>query len=177
MSSANKTTNIGLSQWQGHEYLQRDDLNSDHSILDTTIGNPNDIELLEELKGKSVVEMIKYLQSKVLKPESSLNVSLTTENPVESTINEVENGSGVSVEVNGKFRTNLMNRGALCNDLSYVRHAYNCVPSLEGLGIKATCSTNGVIYTRTGDISLDITKHYLIIASVKTIPHQVYVHV
>ncbi len=122
MASTNKTTNLGLSLWQGHEYLQRDDINSDHTIIDQTIGNTTDTELLEELKGKSVVEMIKYLQEMVLEEDTELNVSLTTDAPVASTSSKVKNGQGINVVIKGSFTTNLIGKWADCQGVLPAPH-------------------------------------------------------
>lgn len=42
MPSANKTSNYNLNQWQGNEYLKREDLNTDNAIIDAEIKNVND---------------------------------------------------------------------------------------------------------------------------------------
>lgn len=42
MPSENKTNNYGLNQWQGNEYLKREDLNTDNEIIDVELKNVND---------------------------------------------------------------------------------------------------------------------------------------
>ena len=42
MPSANKTENYGLNQWQGNEYIKREDFNTDNAIIDTQLKNVND---------------------------------------------------------------------------------------------------------------------------------------
>ena len=42
MPSANKTDNYGLNQWQGNEYIKREDFNTDNAIIDTQLKNAND---------------------------------------------------------------------------------------------------------------------------------------
>ena len=42
MPSANKTENYGLNQWQGNEYIKREDFNTDNAIIDTQLKNAND---------------------------------------------------------------------------------------------------------------------------------------
>lgn len=39
MPSINKTPNIGLSQWQGNEYIKRQDVVNDNAAVDAAIGN------------------------------------------------------------------------------------------------------------------------------------------
>ncbi len=42
MPSENKTNNYSLNQWQGNEYLKREDLNTDNEIIDVELKNVND---------------------------------------------------------------------------------------------------------------------------------------
>lgn len=39
MPSENKTSNIGLNQWQGNEYPKRQDFLDDNEIIDREIGS------------------------------------------------------------------------------------------------------------------------------------------
>ncbi len=53
MSSENKTPNIGLNQWQGNEYIKRNDFVNDNLIIDSKIKDLQD-EKVDKVSGKEL---------------------------------------------------------------------------------------------------------------------------
>ena len=48
MPSENKTPNLGLNQWQGNEYIKRQDFVEDNQKIDTAFGNLEDLTTEEK---------------------------------------------------------------------------------------------------------------------------------
>ncbi len=60
MSANNKTSNIGLNQWQGNEYPLRTDFNEDNTIIDTQITDLDTrVNSLESVTDQELLEAVK----------------------------------------------------------------------------------------------------------------------
>lgn len=85
MPSKNKTTNLGLNQWQGNEYVKRQDFVDDNELIDEAFG-----KLSEEIKN------IDLSSTKVIRPnKKNVEESLSAN---ETSILELSKQLGVNVQ-------------------------------------------------------------------------------
>lgn len=85
MPSKNKTTNLGLNQWQGNEYVKRQDFVNDNELIDEAFG-----KISEEIKN------IDLSSTKVIRPnkktvEESLVANETSISSLETKVNNGQN--------------------------------------------------------------------------------------
>lgn len=85
MPSKNKTTNLGLNQWQGNEYVKRQDFVDDNKLIDDAFG-----KISEEIKN------IDLSSTKVIRPnkktvEESLSANETSISNLKDKVDKGQN--------------------------------------------------------------------------------------